>query len=248
PEVIIDLKGIGELKNIEEKGNFVKIGAGVTFTDIIQSDLLKKVIPALVEASQLVASVGVRNTATMVGNICNAVPSADSAAPLLVRDAEVKINSANGERTVPITGFFSGPRKTVLKPDEIVSAVSFQKEKAKFGEVYLKLGRYRGEDLAQVGVSVFVDTNLNYKVAYAAVGPVPLRIATAEAILRGRKPAADLVEQACLEVEKKISPIDDIRASKAYRLHMCRVMLEKGVEAAFSRMEKNTPAYGTKLI
>lgn len=248
PEFLIDLKKIKELSFLEEKDGFIHIGAAVTYTELIGSELVRSKLPGLWESSRLVASVGIRNSATMAGNICNAVPSAESAAPLLVRDAVIHLSSAAGKRDVPVKDFFTGPRKTVVKSDEILTSVSVPLAKGKFGEAYVKLGRYRGEDIAQVGTSVFVDEKWNYRVAYSAVGPVPMVIAGAEEALRGKAPSASSMEKALQSVLATVKPISDIRASREYRLHMCSIMFEKAVEAAVSRMEKGNPPYGIRLI
>ena len=248
PELLIDLKKIKELSTLEERDGSIHIGAAVTYSELIRSELVHEKLPGIWESSRLVASVGIRNSATMAGNICNAVPSAESAAPLMVRDALIHMVSHNGKRSVPVVDFFTGPRRTVVKDDEIVTSISVPIVKGKFGESYVKLGRYRGEDIAQVATAVFVDGNLNYTIAYGAVGPVPMRIPGAEALLKGNKPTADLVERAKEEMLNTVSPIGDIRASREYRIHMCAVMFEKAVEAAYGRMEKGTPAYGTRLI
>ncbi len=172
----------------------------------------------------------------------------ESAAPLLVRDAQVHISSVKENRSVPICDFFSGPRRTVVKENEIVTAVTVPLIYGDFGEAYVKLGRYRGEDIAQVAVSVLVDSNWNYKIAYAAVGPVPMRITKAESLLKGKPITAELIKKAQTAIIDTVSPISDIRASKEYRIHMCRIMFEKAVNAAASRMISSQPEYGTRLI
>ncbi len=248
PEFLIDLKGVGELDSIEETSNAVTIGAGVTFSTLINSQIIRKQLPGLWEASRLVASPGVRNVATLTGNICNAVPSAESAAPLLVRDARIEIASVKGKKDVLISDFFTGPRKTVVKENEIVTSITIPAIKSDFGESYVKLGRYRGEDIAQVGVSVLVDKKLNYKIAFAAVGPVPLRIPKAELLMKGKEISPELIMEAQDIIVESVSPITDIRASREYRIHMCRIMFEKAVTAAVSRMKSSKPEYGTRLI
>jgi carbon-monoxide dehydrogenase medium subunit len=248
PDVLIDLKGVEALDCLEKKGGNLEIGARVTYTTLVNSPIVKKHFPGIWESSRLVASVGVRNSATMAGNICNAVPSAESAAPLLTRDALILINSVDGNREVPISDFFTGPRKTVVKENEIVTAICVPYITGKFGESYVKLGRYRGEDIAQVAVSVTVDSLFNYKIAYAAVGPVPIRIPEAETLLSGKTLSSDLLEKAQDAVIAAVSPISDIRASREYRIHMCRIMLEKALSTAVSRMESSIPEYGIRLI
>ncbi len=247
PEVVIDLKGIESLKYLEERDGAVYIGAAVTWTEIIESELVKKAVPGLWEAADLVASVGVRNTATLVGNLCNAVPSLEGGAPLYVRDAVVFIEGKSGKREVSIKDFFTGVKKTVLKDDEMMTGVKIPVEK-KSGEVYIKMGRYEGEDLAQAGVSVFVDADNNYRIALSAVAVTPVRAAKAEEFLKGKKLDENLAAEAAELALEAISPISDLRSSKEYRIHMCRIMVKRGLLASVSRLESGVPALSTRLI
>ncbi len=248
PEAVIDLKGIDELKGIEKKDGYVCIGARVTWTEMIESALIKKEFPALWEASDIVASVGVRNTGTLAGNICNAVPSLEGGSPLLAYGAFVLVKSAEGEKEIPAANFFTGVKKTALADDEMVTGVKIPVKSGKFGEVYVKMGRYEGEDLAQAGVAVVVDDSGNYFIALNAVAPTPVRAAKAEAFLKGKKLDDSLAEKAAELALEDISPISDIRASREYRLHMCRVMVKRALKASVSRMETGKPALNTRLI
>lgn len=237
PQMLIDLKGVEAFKILRDEPEEIVIGAGVTFSELIKTSFIQRTSPALYEAAKLVASVGVRNVATLAGNICHAVPSADGAAPLLIRDAMLTVSSTAGSHSVSILDFFQGPRKTVLSENELVTEIRIKKKDNSFGEHYLKLGRYRGEDLAQVGVAVAVDEDLQYKIAYAAVGPVPQRIFEAENILQGEQPSQSKIQAAIEIIKQTVSPIDDIRASKEYRLYMCGVMFEKALYAAIEGMQ-----------
>lgn len=248
PEAVIDLKGIEDLKGIKEKDGFVYIGAGVTWTELIESALIKRNYPSLWEAADIVASVGVRNTGTLAGNICNAVPSMEGGSPLLVYDALIIIKNSEGEREIPVQEFFTGVKKTALTDDEMVFGIKLPVKSGKFGEVYVKMGRYEGEDLAQAGVAVLVDDKRNYSIALNAVAPTPVRAVKAEEFLKGKVMDDSLAEKAAELAMEDISPISDIRASKEYRLHMCRVMVKRALNAGVSRMEKGEPALNTRLI
>ncbi len=248
PEVVIDLKGIDALKGIEKRDGFVYVGARVTWTELIESALVKKEFPALWEASDIVASVGVRNTGTLVGNICNAVPSMEGGSPLLAYESFVIIEGAQGKREIPAADFFTGVKKTALTDDEMVTGVKIPVKDGAFGEVYVKMGRYEGENLAQAGVAVVVDNRNNYSIALNAVAPTPVRAKQAEEFLKGKKLDDSLAEKAAELALESISPISDIRASREYRLHMCRVMVKRALKASVSRMETGQPALNTRLI
>lgn len=248
PDYVIDLKGLEELKKIEKDEDSIFIGAGVTFSEIIHSEIVKEKAPVLWESSRTIASVGIRNRATLVGNICSAVPSADSAPALLVLKAVVVIRGKDAEREVPISEFFTGPRKTILQIPEIVLGVRIPISKKKFGSCYIKLGRYDGEDLAQVGVAVFVDEDMKYRIAFGAVAPIPLRAYDAENLLEGKKIDEALLESVIPVALSAISPISDVRASKEYRLHVSGVLLKRALKTSLERLEGSGPDYGASLI
>ncbi|MCX8095614.1 MAG: xanthine dehydrogenase family protein subunit M [Caldisericia bacterium] len=248
PEVVIDIKGIDELKALKFDGNNLFIGACVTFNELIDSKEVFEKFPLLWESAKSVASTAIRNRATLVGNICSAVPSLDSGPALLIYEAEVILKSKNGERKVKINEFFIGPRKTILKEEEFVYGVLVPLPKKKNGGAYVKLGRYNGEDLAQVGIGVLVLEGNEYRVAHCAVGPVSARAIKVEQLLNGLELNDSLIQEAKRLIVEEISPITDIRATKEYRTHMAKVMLERGLRAAVDRLNGKGPKYGERLI
>ncbi|MBI5240126.1 MAG: xanthine dehydrogenase family protein subunit M [Elusimicrobia bacterium] len=248
PEAVIDIKGIPELWHLDVKGGSLAIGARVTFTELIESELVKERFPVLWEASRTVASCGVRNRATLAGNLCAAVPSLDGAPALLVYDACVRTRGPAEEREIPMSEWFTGPKRTALLPEELVAAVELPLPAKKTAGCYVKLGRYQGEDLAQVGLAVLAEAGGTWKLAFCAVGPVAKRAERIESLLNGKKLSDALIAKAKALVAQEISPITDIRASKEYRLHMAAVMLERGLKTAAARLAGKGPAYGASLI
>ena len=236
PDTVIDIKGIKNLHEILFEDNTLFIGACVTFRELIESEIIKKYFPLIKEMSQTVASMGIRNRATIVGNICSAVPSADSAPVLLVYDADIIAKSASGERIIPITEWFTGPKETALHADELVTGIEIRLTDTKHAGRYEKLGRYSGEDLAQAGVCILVFEDLHYNVAFCAVGPVPKRVFSVEKLLHGKVISDVLIEEAKHLLQEEISPITDIRATNEYRAHMMGVMFERGLKKAVSRL------------
>jgi carbon-monoxide dehydrogenase medium subunit len=247
PATVVDIKAVPGLGGIESRDGIVRIGSLATFSDVIASEEVAATIPVLAEASHTVASVGVRNRATLVGNLCSAVPSCDAGPALLVLDAALEVAGPDGRRSIPITEWFRGVRRTSLGPGEIVTGIAIP-DPGRHGGCYVKLSRYRGEDLAQVGVAVLVRPGGEYRVAFGAVAPVPFRAPAIEEYLAGR--ALDDETRAGLAplVDAAISPIDDVRASKEYRYHMSRVMLTRGLAAAAARLEGGGPPYGDQVI
>lgn len=248
PKVIIDLKGISELKKLKKEKDGLHIGCLITFNELLASSIVKKDYPLLWEAAGNVASGPLRNRATMVGNLCSCVPCLDSGPPTLIYEASLVIESIEGKEVITISDFLLGPRKTKLNSTELVSEIILPKFSTKKGEAFVKLKRYKGEDLAQASVGVMALSGNNYRVAFGSVGPVPLRAKKIEELLNGKKINQKLIEQAQDLVEKEISPITDIRSSKEYRLLMSKVMFERGLKAAVERLSGKGPKIGTSLI
>jgi carbon-monoxide dehydrogenase medium subunit len=247
PEVVIDLKRIPGLREVEERDGNVVVGALVTFSDLLASDLIAGRLPLLGEAAATVASVGVRNRATVVGNLCSAVPSCDAGPALLVYDARLEVTGPSGDRSVPIAEWFRGPRANSLEAAEVVTAITIPVPPS-HGACYAKLSRYRGEDLSQAGVAVVALPGHRYRVAFGAVGPVPFRAPEIERRLEGAPLDADAVASAAGLVDEAISPITDVRASKEYRSHMCRVMLRRALAAADARLRGEGPPYREQVV
>ncbi|MFH1018636.1 MAG: xanthine dehydrogenase family protein subunit M [Pseudomonadota bacterium] len=248
PDAVIDLKRIAELSRLEVAGERLSIGALVTFNELIESREVKEKFPLVWESSRTVGSCGLRNRATMIGNICSAVPCLDSAGPLLVYDAEVVTVSTKGERRTPIEKWFVDYKRTARKADELVKSVECSAPKKGHGGAYVKLGRYAGEDLGQVNVTILKTAEKVWKVAFGAVAAVPLRATKVEALLAGKDLDGELLAGAKRLIEQEIRPITDVRATKEYRLHMARIMFERGAKAAEARLKGTAPAYGESLL
>ncbi|MFC1521592.1 FAD binding domain-containing protein [Elusimicrobiota bacterium] len=248
PKTLIDIKGIPELKKIKASKNSVFIGANVTFEELLDSAIIKKRYPLIFEMAKTVASVGIRNRATLTGNICAAVPSCDAGPVLLVYDqVEIVAVSQGKTRKIKIKDWFIGPKKTSLKKNELVKGITI-KNPGKCGASYVKLGRYKGEDLAQASVAVIILPGNKFRVSCGAVGPKPLKALKTEALLNNNGFNPETLRTAKTRILEEISPIDDIRASKEYRNHMMPIMLERGINAALSRLTGNGPKYGTSFL
>jgi carbon-monoxide dehydrogenase medium subunit len=248
PDYLVDLKGVPEFRRLELADGHLEIGASVTFSELIESSAVRDHFPVLWEASRTVASNGVRNRATLVGNICSAVPSADSAPALLVLQALVVVQNKAGARELPIADFFVGPRRTILVPGDIVTGIRLPLPSGSFGSNYIKMGRYDGEDLAQVGVATFVNDEGAVRIAFGAVAPKPVRTYEAEEFLKDKVLTEDVLEQAVPLAMKSISPISDVRASKEYRLYISGVLLKRSLRASSSRLQGKGPEYGMSLV
>jgi carbon-monoxide dehydrogenase medium subunit len=236
PDYAIDLKGIPALDNIEYDVSGLNIGALATIGAVETSAIIGQKFGVLAQAARSMASPQVRNRGTIAGNICNAVPSADSAPALLTLGAKLKLVSGKGERTVNIEDFFTGPSQTVISDEEILREIQIPHPPPNSQGVYLKLTPRRAMDLAIVGVAVVVIPQdgvcQDIRIALGAVAPTPIRARKAEAVLKGQKLDDNLIEKAARTAAGQSSPIDDHRASAEYRRDMVEVLVKRAIKQA----------------
>jgi carbon-monoxide dehydrogenase medium subunit len=239
PEILIDLKRIKGLDYIgydSKKG--LRIGALASVRSVATSAVVNEHFPILSQSSGSIAAWQIQNRATVVGNICNAVPSADSAPALLTLEASVLCVNANGERVVPLTEFFAGPNQTILKDDEIVKEIRIPNLPSGSKGKYIKLSTRKKMDLAVVGVAVvIVDSNgicKELRIGLGAVAPTPLRAKEAEKKLLGQNLTGELIEQCSQLAAEESKPIDDHRASAHYRKAMVSVLVKRAIHQAVS--------------
>lgn len=248
PGAVIDIKEITEFETIAFDGKKLIVGALTTFSDLIDSEIINRHFPVITETAKRVASVAIRNRATLAGNICSAVPCMDSGPLLCAYEAEMTAAGPEGERTIPAHQWFKGNRVSDLKHGEILTTISIPIPAETHAGCFVKLGRYNGEDLAQASVLVLCLPKNQYRVAFGSVGPIPIRAKQIEALLNGNPLNDDLVNSAKERIPKEIKPITDIRASKEYRMHMSQVMFTRALNAAAQRLAGHGPEYGTWLI
>jgi len=240
PKCVVDLTGISGLDKITyDEGSGLTIGSLTTISALAQSPIVLQHFPSLFQAASSIGSPQVRNRGTFAGNICTAVPSADSAPALLTLEANIKIKGLKKERMVPISKFFTGPRMTVLKPDEILLEISVPKPAPASRGVYLKLSPRHSMDLAIVGVAVLGASEngvcKDVKIALGAVAPTPIRAPMAEAMLKGQRITSALIDEAARNAITQCSPIDDHRASQEYRCDMVYAMTRRALNQVFAQ-------------
>ncbi|HMK83840.1 MAG TPA: xanthine dehydrogenase family protein subunit M [Candidatus Bathyarchaeia archaeon] len=219
----------------------IRIGALTNLYTIEKSALLKdgayRILP---EAVHEIGHINVRNLATIGGNICNAVPSADSPPPLIALDAKVKIVGPGGERIVPLENFFSDVRKTVLKHDELLTEIQIPKRAAHTGTAFCRIGR-TGVDIAIVNVAVRINVGPNRvfedtRIVLGAVAPTPIRAKNGEALLDGQRVDEAVIKKAAQSASEETKPISDVRSSAEYRREMSKVLVKRAVEKALERV------------
>jgi CO/xanthine dehydrogenase FAD-binding subunit len=240
PPRVIDLSGVARLRTIEAgNGKGIRVGSAVTARTLELDRAVRASYLSLAESGALVGSVQVRNLATLGGNICNAAPSADMAPPLLALDAEAVITGPKGERRVPITTFFTGVRRTVLAPDEILVELVVPNPGAHSGGNYLRHTPRRELDIAVVGVASQITLAngvcTKARIALAAVAPVPLRATAAEQSLEGQAVTPDRIKRAADLAVEATRPISDQRGSADFRRHLVRVLTRRTLTTALAR-------------
>ena len=238
PKHLVDLTGLG-LSYVRKERGVVKIGATTTFEELLESDIIRRDLPCLMESAREVGAVQTRNLATIGGNLCSAVPSADSAPPLLVYDAQVKIAGRKGNRVVALEEFFAGPKKSTLKADEILVEIQVPVPAPRTGARFIKKGRRNAMTLAVANVAArltFAEDGRTVdqaRVALGAVAPTPLCAKQAEAILQGAALSEALIDQAASVAAGEIAPISDLRATSMYRREVSRVLVKRALEQAW---------------
>ncbi len=236
PKAVVNVKRIRELSGIAElpvssPQSSLCIGALTTLEQLRRSSLVRERYPALAEAASTMASVQIRNLATVGGNLCNAAPSADLAPILIALDASARITGPAGERHVPLTEFFVGPGATVLAPEELLVALEIPPPAGR--AVYLKHAPRACMDIAVVGVGIALRLNDGRcemaRVALGAAAPMPLRALSAENELCGGPLTPERIERAAWLAAEEAKPIDDVRGSAWYRRQMVEVMTRRGL-------------------
>lgn len=229
PKAVVDIKGIDELHNIEfDEMNGLTVGACVNLNDMLHNDIVMKKYDFLSKAAKSIGSGQVRNRATMVGNNCNASPLADTSTPLYVLDANVIIYGENGKFEVPIVDFYKGVRKTCLNSGEIVTGIRIPYYEGMKG-VFKKNSRRSTVDLSTVCTSV-VKIGDEFRIGLGAVAPTPIRASEAEKYLEGKELNEDVIGEASKIAASCAKPIDDVRASKEYRIEMVRVLVMQSLQ------------------
>jgi carbon-monoxide dehydrogenase medium subunit len=265
PDLLISLRGIPGLDQIQMEGA-LRIGSMATHRALEKSELIRREFSALADAVDCLGSIQIRNVATIGGNICTAAPSADTAPPLLVLKAQVKIKSLSEERMVPIEEFFTAPGETVLKKEEVVTELIIPKPPPNTGSGYWKHQRRLALDLPILGVSSLLTLDRNVvscsdllctaspissilhsmeqdeltckevRIALGVAAPMPIRAIKAENLLRGKKISDELLEEVALTAAQEAQPRDTIRGEAWYRRDMIKVLVKRMVMKSIERV------------
>lgn len=244
-DVVIDLKRVAALRaDIQVDGDDLRVSAGTTMTNLIDHLTANGLFHALQEAADVVGSIQIRNRATLVGNICNASPAADTVPVMAAMGAAVEVTGPDGTRTQPLVDFIQGNRKIDLARGEIVVAVRIPLDQAARGCAFDRITRRRGVDLATANLCCTVGSDKSAIFAFGSVAPRPLVVRSDDAVLFD--PMATCADRATVlkSLCAAASPISDVRASAQYRTAMLYVMAERSLGRAKARLKDKAAHVG----
>ena len=244
PQIMVDVKHLPGMRDIlYDERTGLTIGAAATMNEVARHPAVQTHYPLLAEAANSVASYQLRNRATLGGNLCNGSPAADTAPATLLLEGRIVLYGPNGEREVPADEFFLGPGATAMQTGELMTAIRFPVPPTGSAGRYLKLGRNKAGDLAIAGVAVFGFPNgttppsYHFRIGLASVAPVPLRAREAEEVLAANPPGEETFALAADKAMETASPIDDVRASAAYRKAMVRNLTLRALREVWAQMK-----------
>jgi xanthine dehydrogenase iron-sulfur cluster and FAD-binding subunit A len=248
-ETVIDITRLPDLDqiNLDDKGT-IHIGPLVTHNQVVASRLLRDRAFPLVSAAWQVGAPQIRNRATVAGNIITASPANDTIPPLMALGAWVRLASTRGIRQVPLGEFYTGVRKTVIQPDEMLVEIAFPAllcaSGSHFGQrgTFLKLGLRRAQAISLVNTAIVLDLEpggiRSAVITLGAVAPTIVHAHESEAYLVGRELTDEVISQAAELASASARPIDDIRGSAAYRKAMVRILVQRGLRSLRDEQEQ----------
>jgi len=238
---LVDIHDLEELKRCEiDSDGSLLIGSGVSFTEAINSEIIKKHLPHLHTAAKTVGGPQIRNVATIGGNICNGVTSADSAAPLFVSDAKLIIQGPAGKRESTLPDFYLGPGQVALEQNEILVAFLISKENyGGYAGDYYKYAMREAMDIATIGCAATcrIQGNIleDLRLAFGVAAPTPIRCQKTETIARGEALSEKLLQKIASTVEEDVNPRTSWRASREFRLHIIKELSQQVVRSAIEK-------------
>jgi carbon-monoxide dehydrogenase medium subunit len=237
---LVSLNRLDALRGVSEIGGGMRIGALTTVSELGRSSAVRERFAAILDATTRMAAVQIRNVATVGGNIASAVPCADLPPILTVLNASVVLWSPAGQRNVPLEAFFTGPRQTILRPSEILTAVHVPRIPPGFGAAYARFGLRDGNTIAVAAVAASLQlhadgTVKNVRIVLGAVAPIPKLVGSAGTELIGRLPDDGAFDHVADLAMKAAEPISDVRGSADFRRELVRVLTKRALATAYQR-------------
>ena len=248
PSCLVSLRSVRGLNGIEVKDGGLRIGGLATHRAVEASSLVRRRLPLLAETYHHVATVRIRNTATVGGGLAHADPNQDPPPTLIALGATIKATSANGSRVIPLDGFFTDYYETVLNPDEIITELFVPRLPANSGAAYLKFLPRTADDYATVSAAAVLTLDKNKKtivdarIALGSVGTTPIRATAAEAVLRGQPLKAEAFAEAGEKAKEVVDPVSDFRGSAGYKKEMAAVFVRRALEKALANIRQQSKA------
>ena len=243
PILVVDIKGIGELRQITEEAGGFRVGAAVTGAELKEHPKLKSVWPGIVEAANLIGSTQIQGRATMGGNLCNGSPAADSVPALIAAGAKASTVGPKGRRELPVEDVMIAPRKLSLAKGEIIASFLLPPRSAHTSDAYLRFIPRTEMDIAVVGCGVCLTLDGKGKctaarVSLGAVAERPLLVAAAGQALVGTSVDEPALQKLAAAASAACRPIDDKRGTKEYRIKVAGVLARRAAVIALERARK----------
>jgi carbon-monoxide dehydrogenase medium subunit len=248
PGCLVSLRSVRGLNGIELKDGGVSIGGLATHREVETSSLLRRRLPMLTETYHHVATIRVRNMATVGGGLAHADPNQDPPPALIALGATVKASSASGSRVLPLDGFFTDYYETVLNPDEIITELFVPRLPPNSGAAYLKFLPRTADDYATVSAAAVLTLDKTSKniadvrIALGSVGTTPIRATAAEDVLRGQPLKTEAFAEAGEKAKEAVDPISDFRGSAGYKKEMAAVFVRRALEKALGDLRQQMRA------
>ncbi len=228
--VILDLSAITSWKRVRVSGRGLRIGALTTHWQLQHEASVKKHLPLLAEACATIGGRQIQTRGTLGGNIANASPAGDTFPPLAVYDAKVRLRSASGRRTLPFIEVFEGVKKTSLGAGELIESIDVDAPRKPTRQLFRKVGTRAASAISKTVAAGLLWTRPDgaireLRFALGSMAPTVKRLRAVEAFVAGKKPTGEVVEEAAALLEEDVSPIDDFRSTRFYRLEVSRNLL-----------------------
>ncbi|MBI1280270.1 MAG: 2Fe-2S iron-sulfur cluster binding domain-containing protein [Anaerolineaceae bacterium] len=242
-DALIDISRVAGLDAITLHGDHIRLGALVTHNQVVDSRLVVERGFPLAQASWEVGAPQIRNRATVAGNVITGSAANDTITPLMALGAEVTLTSLEGERSVPLNAFYTGLRRNVMRPDEMLTAITFPALSSDERGIFIKLGLRRAQAISVINVAVLLQFDgekvTRASITLGCVAPTIIRVLVAEQSLIGRKLTVDVIADAARLSAAAPTPIDDIRSTAEYRSEMIRVLVARALRALASGTERD---------
>jgi carbon-monoxide dehydrogenase medium subunit len=255
PSCLISLRSVRGLNGIELQNGGLRIGGLATHRQLETSPLIRRRLPMLAETYHHVATLRVRNMATVGGGLAHADPNQDPPPSLIALGATLKATSANGSRVIPMDEFFKDYYETVLNPDELITEVMVPKLPPNSGAAYIKFLPRTADDYATVSAAAVLTldksnkTIADVRIALGSVGVTPIRATAAEAVLRGQPLKTEAFAEAGEKAKEAVDPISDFRGSAGYKKDMAAVFVRRALERALGDLrQKSRSKVATKAV